>query len=110
MAILEKRHEKPRNFLPVPFCSHLSWETRLPLSKIKRCFSPHGGSATGGGRESTKLSTHLLFLKGCINKQGYVNKKKNEVILLKPKNVPFLWGEQHNLRKHRGFSVPLGLV
>ena len=24
VAILEERHEKPRNFLPVPFCSHLS--------------------------------------------------------------------------------------
>ena len=32
VAILEKRHEKPRNFLPVPFCSHLSSDTRLPLS------------------------------------------------------------------------------
>lgn len=76
MAILEKRHEKPRNFLPVLFCSHLSSGTRLSLSQIKRCFSPHSGSATGAGRESTKLSAHLLFLKDYINKQGYVNKKK----------------------------------
>ena len=55
--------------------------------------------------ESTKLSTRWLFLKGYINKQGYVNKKKNEVILLKSKNVLFLWGEQQNLRKNSGFFI-----
>lgn len=74
-VILEKRQEKPRSFLPVLFCPRLSWETRLSLSEIKRCLSPHSGSSTRAWRAKAKLSTRWLFLKDHINKPGYVNKK-----------------------------------
>lgn len=68
--------------------------------------SPHTVALPLVVGESTKLSTRRLFLKDYINKQGYVNKKKNEVILLKSKNGLFLWGEQQNLRKSWCFFIP----